>query len=156
MSDAEVEAAARERLLGAGGETVAGVLDAADAVADDWAEQAGGRPATTDREAVVQGLQAALDQRGLLHELATLLATAVEATEYDLPARPVAAPPYVAITSTGPVLRATLPDGRLVASIDCFEVVRGVEDAGGSGIVYARTDTGPAAALSVSFARSPG
>jgi len=51
-------------------------------------------------------------------------ADAVEATGYDLRASPVAGPPYVVVTSCGPVLRATIDPGRLVIRFDAFEVVR--------------------------------
>lgn len=186
MSDAERDpaAAAREHLLAVHAETIKAVLDAADAVATGDPERRGvgtgndaggaaksgagaagwirlddGRLATAERNALVPVLSAVLDDRGILGELPTLLAAAVDAAGYDLPAPPVAAPPYVAVTSTGPVLRGTVEDGRLVVRIDCFEVVRGVDEEFGEGsqennVVYARTATKPAAALSVTFTSS--
>jgi hypothetical protein len=44
-----------------------------------------------------------------------------------MPAPPVAAPPYVVVTSEGVVLRATIPDGRLVVTLRVFDVERGAE-----------------------------
>lgn len=178
MSDADSDpaAAARKHLLAAHAETLEAVLDAADAVAtgdpegtgqatgaatDDagsgaagWLRLDDGRLATADRDALVPVFRAVLDDQGLIAKLPELLATAVDAAGYDLPATPVPAPPYVAITSTGPVLRATVAEGRLVVRIDCFEVVRGVDGTGENGVVYARTAREPAAALSVSFTPS--
>lgn len=189
MCDAERDpaAAAREHLLAEHGEIIDAVLDVADAVATgdlegrgnptgaaaDAASDAGagaagwvrlddGRLATPNRDAVVPVFRAVLDDRGLLTELPELLAAAVDAAGYTLPATAVPAPPYVAMTSTGPVLRGTVDDGRLVVRIDCFDVVRGVdgigeyggEGTGKNGVVYARTSSEPTAALSVSFAAS--
>ena len=159
MSESDPALAARERLLDAEAATIDAVLDAADAIATDtsqepaagWFRLDDGRLATADREAVVPELRTELEARGLLHELTGLLATAVDAAGFALSARPVPAPPYVAMTSTGPVLRATVDAGRLVVRIDCFEVVRNVEAAGANGVAYARPATPPGAALSVTF-----
>lgn len=161
MPESDPAAAARERLLASEADTIDAVLRAATAiatdtegeVADGWFRLDDGRPATTEREAVVSRLRAALDGAGLLHDLTTLLATAVDAAGYELAARPVPAPPYVVVTSTGPVLRATVEDGRLVVALDCFEVVRGVEAAGENEVAYVHMNTDPATALTVSFAR---
>lgn len=161
MTESDQTAVARERLLAAEADTIDAVLDAADAITADasgaaaeaWFRLDDGRPATSDREAVVSELREELADRGLLHELTGLLATAVDAAGYELSARPVPAPPYLAVTSTGPVVRATVADGRLVVRLDCFEVARGVEAAAENGIAYARTNATPAAALSVSFER---
>jgi|GEM_PF-322545 hypothetical protein len=154
MSDSEPELAAREHLLVEEADILEAVLAVADAVAADWPELADGRRATPDRDAVVPLLRAALEESGLLRALTGLLAAAVEAAGYELAARPVPSPPYVVVSSTGPVLRATVADGRLVVNIDCFEVVRGTELGGENGVAYARTAATPADALSVSFARS--
>lgn len=159
MPESDPVAAARERLLATECDTIEAVLDAADAIAagaEDtaaaaWFRLDDGRPATSDREAVVPELREELAERGLLHELPGLLTTAVDAAGYELAARPVPAPPYVAVTSTGPVLRGTVPGGRLVVRIDCFAVVRGVESAGENGVAYARASTVPETALSVSL-----
>lgn len=166
---------ARDSVLSENRAVLADVLAAADGVASDWSTLPDGRRATPDRDAVVGPLRSELDQRGHLARLPDLLTGAVDAAGYRLPAAPVPAPPYVAITSTGPVLRGTVDDGRLVLAVDCFEVVRdsepnvvcgsgsvpgvGDESGGGAGstgldaprVVYARTATTPEAALSVRF-----
>lgn len=158
MSESDPAAAARERLLATERDTIDAVLAVADAVATDAEGEVAdgwfrldGRPATPDREAVVSRLQAALEESGLLNHLTGLLATAVDAAGYALAAQPVPAPPYVVVTSTGPVLRATVDAGRLVVRLDCFEVVRGVESAGENGVAYALTNSEPENALSVEF-----
>lgn len=146
-------AAPRAHLLDEAADTIDAVLAAADTVAADWPRLADGRPATADRDALVEELRAALDDAGVLETLPETLAGAVDAAGYALPATPVAAPPYVVLTSTGPVLRGTVDDGRLVARIDCFEVVRrpdGIDAA----VAYAHRAASPVAALSVSFVAS--
>lgn len=155
--------AVRDHLLSTHAETLAALVDAADAVAErgvaesadaEWFRLDDGRPATADRDALVPVLRAALEESGLLSVLPDLLTSAVDAAGYRLSASPVPAPPYVTVTSTGPVLRATVADGRLVVNIDCFEVVRGLGGERDGTVAYARTATDPVAALSVTFARS--
>lgn len=93
-------------------------LDAcADAVAGRWAEEW-----ATDRAAVVEPLRTCLESRGLLARLPSVLAAAVDAAGFTLPAPPVAAPPYVVVTSRGPILRATIDPGRLVIRLEAFEI----------------------------------
>ena len=98
---------------------VDGIDHCATQVADPW-----DTARTTDRDAVVDGLRGALEATGLLEQLPLVLADAVDATGYGLQAQPVAAPPYVVVTSRGPVLRATIDPGRLVVRFDVFDVVR--------------------------------
>lgn len=169
MAPADPPTAVRTRLRSSHIDTVAGVLDAADAVAGrgvssggSWLQLKDGRPATTDRDALVPAFRAELEERSILETLPELLAAAVDAGGYSVTATPVPAPPYVTIASTGPVLRGTVPDGRFVISIDCFEVFRlseadtptnsGAADGDASGVAYVRTEADPAAALSVTFA----
>lgn len=99
------------------------VLDGIDYCADRVAEPWEGAT-VGDRDRVVEALRTWLESTGLLAKLPLVLADAVEATGYELSAPPVAAPPYVAITSRGPILRATIEPGRLVARFDAFEVAR--------------------------------
>lgn len=115
-------ASAREYVLDTHAETVETVLQCADAVADQWAS-----PTTTDREEVAVPLRAELEARGAWERLPEVLAGAVRETEYSLSASPVADPPYVTVTSRGPILRATLPPGRLVVRIEVFDIERGAE-----------------------------
>ncbi|QKY21561.1 hypothetical protein B4589_014695 [Halolamina sp. CBA1230] len=146
-------AAARQHLLAAHADTIDATLAAADAVAADWPRLDGGRPATADRDALVDDFRAELDERGVLETYPETLAAAVDAAGYALPATPVPAPPYVVLTSTGPALRGTVDDGRLVVRIDCFAVVREPADVDAP-VAYAREGESPAAALSVSFVPS--
>jgi hypothetical protein len=111
--------AARRRVLSAHASVVDGIDACADAVAEPWETDR-----TTDRDAVVDGFRDALSAAGIDEALPGVLADAVAATGHDLRAAPVAAPPYVVVTSRGPVLRATIDPGRLVIRFDAFEVVR--------------------------------
>ncbi|MFC7137030.1 hypothetical protein [Halobaculum litoreum] len=133
--------AVRERLLAEHGPLFDAVDACADAVADRWAGDA-----TADRDAVVPALREALAAAGALDRLPALLATAADALGVRLPAAPVAAPPYLVVTATGPVVRATLPAvGRLVVSLDVFAV-----DRSGETPRYRRVD-GDGVALSVAL-----
>jgi len=143
-------AAARAQLLDANAHAVDAVLAAADAVAADWPRLDDGRRATSDRDALVADLRAELAGAGVLEKLPEALAAAVDAAGYALPAAPVPAPPYVVLSSTGPVLRGTVDDGRLVVRIDCFEIAR-QPDGVDAAVAYAHRAASPAAALSVSF-----
>lgn len=117
-------AAARAYLLDERVDLVRTVLDCADAVAAGWDGNS-----TAERDRVVPPLRACLDRTGVLDALPHALAGAVAAAGYDLPAEPVAAPPYVVVTSRGPVLRATLGDGRLVVTVRAFDLKRGCDGA---------------------------
>lgn len=120
MVDAEdVAASARRHVRERDGEVLASVARAADAVAAAWPGAAAG-----DAAAVADPLRAELRARGVHGRLPALLAGAVGATGRTLRADPVAAPPYVVVTSRGPVLRATLADGRLVLTLGVFAVER--------------------------------
>ncbi len=109
----------RTRVLSKHEEVAIGVLHAAEAVADTWLEDW-----TTSRAAIVQPLRSELRTRGVLEQFPGVLSDAVQAAGYDLQATPVAAPPYVIVTSRGPILRATVHDGRLVAGFHVFTVDR--------------------------------
>jgi hypothetical protein len=130
--------AAREQVLSEGRETVAAVLRRADEVAATWDGDA-----ATDRAAVVGPLSRRLTDAGLLARCSDLLDGAVAATELSLAASPVPAPPYVVVTSRGPVLRGTTDAGRLVVEIRAFAVERD------GGIRYVRGPADPEAAISV-------
>jgi len=124
-------AAVRAHLLGERRELVVTVRDCADAVAAGWTDAS-----TTDRGAVVEPLRATLERAGVLAEFPTVLRECVAATGGRLQAEPVAAPPYVVVTSVGPVLRATLDGGRLVVTLRVFALKRG---GGGSPARYVRS-----------------
>ena len=111
-------AAVRVRLLESHCEPFERALSCADAVAAGWDGDA-----TTDRGAVVPPYRAALREAGLREPLVGALAAALAATDHDLAADPVAAPPYLVVTGQGVVLRGPLSAaGRLVATLRAFTV----------------------------------
>jgi len=132
--------AARAYLLDAGRGELERVLDCADAVAASW-----GGDATPERERVVGPMRAALNRTGLLAAFPGMLRGAVCAADRGLRGDPVAAPPYVAVTSVGPVLRGTTDAGRLVVTVRAFAVER-------DPVRYVRTGDDPENVLSVEWA----
>lgn len=88
------------------------------------AAEAGTTDGHSDTSAVRRGTEAGLRELGVWERLPRVLAACVAQTGERLGARPVAAPPYVAATATGVVLRATLDGGRLVVSIEALSVER--------------------------------
>ncbi|WP_440989696.1 hypothetical protein [Haloarchaeobius baliensis] len=129
---ADAAGRAREHVLDEHADLVTDLGDCADRVAAAW------KTPPTDRAGVVVPLRTVLADSGALDGLPILLADAVEAAGYDLQARPVAAPPYVAVTSVGPVCRATVADGRLVVTFELFEL-----DRAGDAATYRRRDCPP-------------
>lgn len=113
------ERAVREHLLSERRAWVERVVDCAEAVAATWDGST-----VRDRERVVGPFRAALDRTGVLAAAPTVLAECVAAAGERLDAQPVAAPPYVVVTSEGLVLRATLSDVRLVVRLAVFAVGR--------------------------------
>ena len=111
--------AARRRIQHEWRPLVAGINDCANQAAEPWDTSR-----TTNPDRVVVPLRAALESADLLEQLPLLLADAVDAAGCELQAQPVPAPPYVTVTSRGPVLRTTIDPGRLVIRLDTFEVVR--------------------------------
>lgn len=134
--------AARERVLDAHAETVRTVRRCADAVTANWREKR-----VTDRDAVVSPLESQLHRKNVFEKLPPLLADAVDAAGYSLSAPPVAGPPYVAVASRGPILRATVADGRLVVTLAVFEIER-ADDVG-----YRRSGTTNADVVTVEHRR---
>ena len=110
---------ARHRIRTEHASIVDGIDACADAVTAPW-----DTARTTDREAVADGLHRTLAEAGILEALPGVLVDTVEAAGFELRASPVPAPPYVVVTSRGPMLRATIDPGRLVIRFDAFEVVR--------------------------------
>ncbi|AFZ74355.1 hypothetical protein [Natronobacterium gregoryi] len=109
----------RRRLREDHGSIVATVDCCADAVAEPW-----DTARTTNRDALVDEFRSELETAGVLEEFPAVLEDAVDATGYELQAQPIPGPPYVVVTSRGPMLRATIDPGRLVIRFDAFEVVR--------------------------------
>ncbi|WP_458186796.1 hypothetical protein [Haladaptatus sp. NG-WS-4] len=136
----EAEIAVREYVLDAHEETVTAVLRCADEVSETWADDG-----VTDNAAVVEPLSRKLRETDLLERFPDLLSGAVAAAGFSMPATPVPAPPYVTVASRGPVLRATVPAGRLVVSIRAFDVIRE------GGVGYARGTDDPREAVSVAL-----
>ncbi|GAA0218407.1 hypothetical protein [Halobaculum roseum] len=138
--------AVRERLLSEHGPLFDAVDAVADAVAGRWDDPGhGDTPRTADRDAVVPALRGALEAADVLDYLPAMLATGANALGVDLPASPVPAPPYLVVTATGPVVRATLPDrGRLVITVRVFDV-----DRSGASPRYRRLDRGVRETLTV-------
>lgn len=134
-------AAAREHLLDDRRGVVEATVECADAVAAPWPAEG-----ATDRNEVVDPLRATLSEAGLLGTYPSVLAECVAAAGGELRAEPVPAPPYVTVTSVGPVLRATLDPGRLVVTLAVFEVERGEGDGRPRWVRGART---PEAAVDV-------
>lgn len=135
--------AARRRLLADHRDTLAGVIDAADRVAADWTEPA------TDSTAVTDPLATELRRRSLLEPLLSALSGAADAVGGGLPHEPAAAPPYLTVTSRGPVLRATLETGRLVVVVGTFAVERASSD----DVRYVRAGETPESVLTVELHR---
>lgn len=115
--------------------------ECADAVVAAWDGDG-----TADREALVGPFERRLREAGVHSSLPAVLTDAVAAAGYDLAADPVAAPPYVVVTSTGPLLRATVADGRLVVAFRSFAV-----DSDGDGVRYVRRDAAAEDVLEVSL-----
>lgn len=133
--------AAHDCLLSEYGELLATTLDCADAVAADFETTIDGAPGTRDTRSIRDPLSATLKRAGVLERYTVALVDAVEAAGGSIPATPVAAPPYVVVTSTGPTLRATLDGDRLIVRVEVFSVEDGA---------FVRRNTTPEAALSVS------
>lgn len=107
-----------EALWEAHGGVLTEIGSCADGVAGGW-----DRGTARDRSAVVEPFEAALADRGIRAELPTVLETAVSTLGTELVASPVPAPPYVTVTSRGPVLRGTTPESRVVVTVAVFEPV---------------------------------
>lgn len=114
------ERTVRERLLDAHAETLAATAAACREVAAAWDDDV-----VADSALVTEPLEALLRERGLAVALLDLLTTGAAALDSSIRGDPVAAPPYLAITGRGPVLRATLADGRrLVVTVELFAIER--------------------------------
>ncbi|QFU83557.1 hypothetical protein [Natronorubrum aibiense] len=124
---------ARRRIEDEHAAIVEGIDHCAEQIAEPW-----DTARTTDRDAVATQLRSALEATGLLEQLPLVLTDVVAATGHELQAQPVPAPPYVVITSRGPMLRATIDPGRLVIRFDAFDIVR--DDEPGRPPAYRRRD----------------
>jgi hypothetical protein len=145
-SDADPAVRARVGVLEAHAETVETVLRCADAVAESWDADS-----TADGDAVAEALRGELEAVGAWARLPDVLAGATRAAGFSLAADPVADPPYVVATSRGPMLRATVSDGRLVVLLQVFAVERDSPQFERDSTRYVRGPTTPADAVRASF-----
>ncbi len=132
-------AVVREYLLDTHEDLLETILACAASVAESWDGEA-----TTERQAVVNPFEHALERAGIMDRLPTMLVGAARALGEELPAEPVPAPPYLTVTSVGPVLRATFDSGRLVVTIRAFDIERDPTR-------YVRGPANPVSALAVEF-----
>lgn len=139
--------AVRDHLLDERRAWVERTLACADAVEECWKLDR-----VAESSQVVEPFRAALDRTGVLEAAPAVLAECVAATGERLPAQPVAAPPYVVVTSEGVVLRATLgsdepgEERRLVVRVATFDVER-------TPVGYRRGAETPEAAVAVAVRR---
>lgn len=118
-----------EYLVAEHAEVIEAVRECAVAAATAGVDDAG----RSDTNAVRRGTEVCLREAGVWEGLPSVLVGCVELTGERLGATPVPAPPYVAATATGVVLRATLGAGRLVVAVDALAVDR-EREGGTSGV----------------------
>lgn len=107
----------RARLRADHEETLRAVAECADTVEASWPESV-----QVDAALISDPLEECLREAETFQTLLELLRTAVTTAGRTVPADPVPAPPYITITSRGPVLRGPTAGGRLVVTIEVFEV----------------------------------
>ncbi|WP_318569269.1 hypothetical protein [Salinigranum marinum] len=129
MTDVDTSAV-RDSLV----ESHPGVVDAVRTCAAAAAAAVTTDAGRTDTSAVRREIESRLRSAGVWGELPSVLADCVERTGRRFRATPVAAPPYVAPTATGVVLRATLDGGRLVVAVDALSIERERADGTGTGV----------------------
>lgn len=120
VSGDEAAARAVDRLLENHREWLHSVESASHTAAAGWAGSS-----TTDRDAVVEGFEAALREAGAIRAAPTVIRDLAAVVDLELPADPVAGPPYVVVTGRGLVCRATGKDRRLVLEVPTFAVEAG-------------------------------
>lgn len=101
-------------------ETHVTVADCADMIVRSWDDCK-----TAEPHRITEPLEECLRERGIFPSLLAVLRSGISLAGRTLAADPVSAPPYLSITSLGPVLRGPTPDGRLVITITVFEVREG-------------------------------
>ncbi|MDT3433336.1 hypothetical protein [Haloarcula sp. 1CSR25-25] len=114
------ESTIRTRLRETHRETLQSVIDAGRSVATAWPTDV-----VQESGAVTEPLEHLLRERGLAEDLIEMLQTGTAAMDETVQGRPIPAPPYLVITSRGPVCRGTVSDGRrLVVVLELFAVRR--------------------------------
>jgi hypothetical protein len=110
----------RERVRSEFGGMLADLVDAGRGIAASWEEDA-----VRSGEMISAPLEEAIHERGLAEGLLESLVAGAATLDSDVQGRPVPAPPYLVVTSRGPLCRGTLADGRrLVVAFVLFEVDR--------------------------------
>ena len=112
-----VTSAVASHLRSAHRSTLERALACADAVAAGWDDDA-----TNNRQEVVDPYEMLLRRSGLDGALIEALVDAVSEAGLELAARPVPDVPYLAVTTRGVVVRGPTVEGRLVVTLQAFEV----------------------------------
>lgn len=114
------ESRVRSRVFDTHRETLRSLIDTGRRVAGAWP----GRTAT-EASAVRDPLEHLIEGRGLNGALLEMLRVGVDALGTEAKGTPLPSPPYVLVTSRGPICRVTVADGRrLVMVVELFEVDR--------------------------------
>jgi hypothetical protein len=114
------ESTVRARVLETHRETLRSLIDVGRGVATTWSGRA-----VTQASAVRDPLEDAIDERGLSDALLDALRVGVAALDERPQGRLLPAPPYLVVTSRGPLCRTTMSDDRrLVLLVELFEVDR--------------------------------
>jgi hypothetical protein len=112
--------AVRRRLRSDHRDTITAVIEAGERVVtgiDTWP--------VTDGSRIREPLRRELTDRALLEPILGLLATGSDALGETVDGSPVTAPPYLVVTSHGPLCRGTLESGRrLLVELGLFAVER--------------------------------
>ncbi len=119
MAD-EVRQQIKSRVLDAHRETITAVCDVGRAVTTSWQGSA-----VTDASRITESIHQQFEETTLPQRLLETLETAADTTDSQMQGSPVPAPPYLVVTSRGPVCRVTLEDGRRVVLLfELFTVDR--------------------------------
>jgi hypothetical protein len=110
----------RQQILTGHSGTISSVIDAGETIEtaiDEWP--------VSDPRMIREPLERLLHDRGLLDPLLNILCSVADAFGSSIQGTPVTSPPYLAVTSRGPVCRGTLSDNRrLIVEMLLFEVHR--------------------------------
>lgn len=130
------------RLLQTHRGTVDTVIDAGRAVVSSWSTDR-----VSDPDSITDPLETLLESTGVTADLVRLLHDGAETANTSVQGNPVPAPPYLIITSRGPLCRGTLADGsRLVVRLELFSVER-------DPVEYVFTDPDPGDCLRIHHKR---
>lgn len=111
---------ARRAVLSNHRNTIEACIETGRQVAAAWPDDT-----VSSSEQIVDPLGNYLDAASLSESLLAALRTAVDSLGGQLRGNPVPAPPYLVVTSTGPICRGTLADGRrVVVRLELFAVTR--------------------------------